>query len=377
MRVKKYTSGTMPEVMNLIRKELGPNAVILSSKEVNSKGFLGLFKKKQIEVFAGLDDQPFETKGTPKKQVKQQHKTPVAPVKEPVSNVDQPVLDEINYLKRLIEKQATSKDEAYPPAYQLMHDHLMDQEMTRTVTEDIIKQVIKYHTDQSLEPTTKSITEQTQLELEKKLKKHSSEGIMFTKRVIQFVGPTGVGKTTTLAKVAAKYMMETHKKVAFITMDTYRIAAIDQLKTYAKILNIPVAVAYSDDDYQRALEEYSTYDLILVDTAGRNFREEKYISDIKKSSELNESIETYLVLSLTAKQKDLFDIQKLFQNLEVKELIFTKLDETTQYGSILAVAEAMDKGIAYITNGQDVPDDLMVPSAGKIARLIVEGYINE
>lgn len=374
MKVKKYTAGTMPEVMNIIRKELGPNAVILSSKEVYSKGFIGLFKKKRIEVFAGLDKQQVEPKTVHTKQVHQQQKTTFD---NDQSKTEQPVLEEINYLKKLIEKQMMSKDETYPPVYQLMFDHLIDQEVTQMLADEIMEKVITYHTSKALEPSRTSIVVQTQIELEDKLKKYSSNGILFTKRIIQFVGPTGVGKTTTLAKVAAKYMMETNKKVALITMDTYRIAAIDQLKTYAKILNVPVAVAYSNVEYQNALQEYTSYDLILVDTAGRNFREEKYISDIKESSELNDSIETYLVLSLTSKQKDLLDIQKQFQDLKIKDLIFTKLDETTQFGSVLSVAQAMDKGIVYITNGQDVPDDLIIPSPKEISKLIIDGYTNE
>ena len=109
------------------------------------------------------------------------------------------------------------------------------------------------------------------------------DGINFNRKIIQFIGPTGVGKTTTLAKVAAQSILEHEKKIAFITADTYRIAAIDQLKTYARILNVPVEVAYSIEDYKNALNKFQDYDIIFVDTAGRNFRDVKYVQRTERS----------------------------------------------------------------------------------------------
>src|SRR5699024_5525665 len=163
------------------------------------------------------------------------------------------------------------------------------------------------------------------------------------------VGPTGVGKTTTIAKVAAKLMLEDTKKIAFITTDTYRIAAIEQLKTYARILNIPVEVAYNVKDYQQALKKLEGYDLILVDTAGRNFRDAKYIRELQENTG-NSEVATYLVLSLTAKPKDLNDIYDQFYQIPLEAVIFTKLDETTQYGSMLNIAVTKEIGIAYVTD---------------------------
>src|SRR5699024_4603876 len=124
------------------------------------------------------------------------------------------------------------------------------------------------------------------------------------------------------------------------------------------------------------LETFSSYDLILVDTAGRNFREDTYIEEMKRNIQLKDNVATYLVLSLTAKPKDLLDIQEQFQTIQVHAIIFTKLDETTQYGSILSIITEMDKPIAYITNGQDVPDDLIKPSTEKIVDLITGDFYN-
>ena len=372
MKVKKYVAGTMPEAMNLIRKDLGPDAVILNSREIKQGGFLGLFQKTKIEVYAILDELTVNTSNKQGPSSSQSRSSTT--LEDGLSGrplADDTVLKEINYLKKLMEQQVSTNEETLPPVYQLMHEHLMNQEVSDTISHDIMMNVMTYLQDNHIEPDRDNIFEQTRLEIESQIKKLSFDGIDYKSKVVNFVGPTGVGKTTTLAKVAAKSMLDHGKSVAFVTTDTYRIAAIEQLKTYADILSVPLEVAYSADEYDQAIDKLSNYDLILVDTPGRNFREDKYISNMKETLSSIDHAETYLVLSLTAKPKDLTDIQKQFQQLPIKEIIFTKLDETTQYGSILTIAKEMDKGIAYLTNGQDVPDDLWQPAPKKITDLIL------
>lgn len=372
MKVKKYVAGTMPEAMNLIRKDLGPDAVILNSREIKQGGFLGLFQKTKIEVYAILDELTVNTSNKQGPSSSQSGSSTT--LEDGLSGrplADDTVLKEINYLKKLMEQQVSTNEETLPPVYQLMHEHLMNQEVSDTISHDIMMNVMTYLQDNHIEPDRDNIFEQTRLEIESQIKKLSFDGIDYKSKVVNFVGPTGVGKTTTLAKLAAKSMLDHGKSVAFVTTDTYRIAAIEQLKTYADILSVPLEVAYSADEYDQAIDKLSDYDLILVDTPGRNFREDKYISNMKETLSSIDHAETYLVLSLTAKPKDLTDIQKQFQQLPIKEIIFTKLDETTQYGSILTIAKEMDKGIAYLTNGQDVPDDLWQPAPKKITDLIL------
>src|SRR5699024_1495429 len=162
--------------------------------------------------------------------------------------------------------------------------------------------------------------------------------------------------TTTLAKVAAKTILEQKKEVAFITMDTYRIAAIDQLKTYARILDVPIEVAYSLDDYKQALQKFQQYDYIFVDTAGRNFRNLQYIQELKKLLTIDERrVETVLTLALTAKFQDIRDIYSQFRHLVLKKLFLQKVDETLTYGSIFNICIGEDKQISHVTNGQNVP----------------------
>ncbi|WP_099158114.1 flagellar biosynthesis protein FlhF [Virgibacillus ndiopensis] len=365
MKVKKYVAPTMPEAMNQIRKELGANAVILNSKEINQGGFLGFFKKRKIEVVAALDPQPHAPKTT------NANKTIIEKQEVSKNNANDNVLHEIKHLKKIIEQQSLQTKHNYKPDYKLVYQHLLDQEMEVDLASQLIDDVVKQHEKKAIEATPNQIFQDVKCQITNKLHKLSFEGVTYAKKIVHFVGPTGVGKTTTIAKVAAKSMLNDQKKVAFITADTYRIAAIEQLKTYARILDVPIEVAYNIEDYKDAVNKFSDYDLILVDTAGRNFREKKYVDELKRSIQFEADIETYLVLSLTAKPKDINDIFNQFQHIPIKELIFTKVDETTQYGSMLNVMLNNNKGIAYLTNGQDVPDDLIQPTPELIGSYLI------
>ncbi len=205
----------------------------------------------------------------------------------------------------------------------------------------------------------------------------SKEEMGFNKKYINIVGPTGVGKTTTLAKVAAETMLNQRKKVAFITTDTYRIAAIDQLKTYAKILNVPIEVAYNLEDFKRAADRFSHYDIVFIDTAGRNFRNEQYVKDLGNIIDFSNDLETYLVLSLTSKQTDMDAIYRQFSTIPIKQVIFTKADETATYGSMINFIQRNQIAPFYITNGQNVPDDIVRATPTNIVNTILGAYNNE
>ncbi|SES75611.1 flagellar biosynthesis protein FlhF [Oceanobacillus limi] len=372
MKVKKYVAPTMPEAMSIVRKELGPDAVILNSKEIQEGGFLGFFKKRKIEVVAALDKNPM-----PEKAKKHAAVAPRKIIKESAAQPDKSsadILDEIKYLKKIMQQQVDNKEYEFDVDYQVVFQHLVDQEVDDELAERIIKEVIENPSYPS--SSGSEIIKAVRSEIEVQLSKLSFNGITYDKRIVQFVGPTGVGKTTTLAKVAAHSMLKDKKKVAFITMDTYRIAAIEQLKTYAKILDVPVEVAYSIEEYKEKVDQFKDYDLILVDTAGRNFRDEKYVKELQENINISDNVETFLVLALTAKPNDIVDIYNSFYHIPINEVIFTKADETRQYGSILNIALTKQVGVAYLTNGQDVPDDLIQPTPEKISNYIVGEFID-
>lgn len=184
-------------------------------------------------------------------------------------------------------------------------------------------------------------------------------GIEDGTKVVYIVGPTGVGKTTTIAKLAADQIFRLRKKVGFITADTYRISAIEQLRTYASILNVPLEVVQSPGDVQRAMQRLQHCDLILMDTAGRNYLNELYVAELHSLLSPTEQSETYLVLSLTSKSRDMKRITEHFSKYGIQKVIFTKLDETESVGPIYNLLHEYPVQVSYVTNGQNVPDDLL------------------
>lgn len=374
MKVKKYTAATMPEAMKQVRKELGTGAVILNSKEVKHKGFLGLFKKSRIEVVAAHDPDPIRPSNNQMIQDKVADTTKTENKQDgSKKDSDNLVLEEIKQLKKMLH-YSTDETSHYPMNYRLVYEGLIAQEVEPILAKQLVDKVMDKASD--LEPENvnyRDIVNTLATVLKTELSGFPYKGIEDTKKIAQFVGPTGVGKTTTIAKIAAKCMLEDQKKVALITSDTYRIAAVEQLRTYAKILDVPMEVAYTADDFRQAFEKYANYDVILVDTAGRNFRDEQYIRQLKETTRPEWEMDTYLVLALTAKAEDITTIYDQFSQIGIKEVVFTKTDETRQYGSFLNISLGKQTGIAYATNGQDVPEDLLKLSPSLISDYIVDG----
>lgn len=365
MKVKKYIAPSMPEAMKKVRQDLGTNAVILQTKEVKRGGFLGLFAKKRIEVVAGLDPNPIRSDESKKETVLGEVEKTISPS---VQRDNEVILSELQQLKQMIHLQSSGKLDSELPEYQLAFRHLVDQEVDEAVAIEIINTIIKSNGKEE-QITYEAVMEAVGEYIEKRIRSFDLSRLT-EKKVIQFIGPTGVGKTTTIAKIAATLMLNNLKKVAFITTDTYRIAAVDQLKTYARILNVPLEVAYSLEEYREAIAKLKDYDVILVDTAGRNFREEKFVDQLEKNSEADTELDTYLVLSLTAKPKDIMDTFDQFHAIPIQAIIFTKIDETTQFGSLINLPLTKGVDIAFLTNGQDVPDDLLIANPKKISQLI-------
>ncbi len=194
------------------------------------------------------------------------------------------------------------------------------------------------------------------------------------RRVIVFIGPTGVGKTTTLAKLAANLVLNEKKKVGLITSDTYRIAAVEQLKTYSEIIGIPLTAIYSPSEIGGAINSYKDKDIILLDTAGRSHKDQYQLMELKSLLKSNIDFEIYLVISATTKFSDCIEIIKSYSFLDDYKLLFTKLDETSTIGVLLNVAYITKKPISYITTGQSVPDDIEIADKDKIINSLIGDY---
>ncbi|MBH9965463.1 flagellar biosynthesis protein FlhF [Bacillus haikouensis] len=383
MKVVKYVAPSMSEAMKKVRSELGEDAVILNSKVTHTGGILGLFKKKMVEVVAAVDPM-VEAEKAEMKKLRHQHKlsksAPDKSVKEKTSIPEDYVQQELKELKNMIAAFTTAKQfEQYDERIRRILTHLQEQGLK----EALLVKAGSYLDDKlKLAKDTTNNVENDLLVWAKQFIKNEiidiqMSGISYKKKYINVIGPTGVGKTTTLAKMAAEAVIDKRMKIGFITTDTYRIAAIEQLKTYAGLLNVPVEVVYKIEDYKKAIDKFTDFDHVFIDTAGRNFREKKYVEDMRKIIDFERDMETFLVLSLTSKETDMKEIIAQFSSIDICRYIFTKLDETSSYGSMMNVIKETQRGIAYITTGQDVPEDISEVNAEEIGRLLLKGFSYE
>ena len=190
-------------------------------------------------------------------------------------------------------------------------------------------------------------------------------------RVVAFIGTTGVGKTTTLAKVAAHFVLEQNLKGALITADTYRISAVEQLKKYAEILGLPVEVVYSAADLRKAIARHRSKDFILVDTAGRSQYNEFQMEELKELLAAHPRMEKHLVISATTKEADAAEIMQRFSACKPDRIIFTKTDETCAVGMVLNLLAGKELPLSFLSNGQSVPDDIIPATADRLAELLL------
>ncbi|WP_044337385.1 flagellar biosynthesis protein FlhF [Rossellomorea aquimaris] len=377
MKVKKYAAPSMNEAMKKVRAELGDDAVILNSKVAYSGGFMGLFKKKLIEVIAAIDPE-IESEKMEMNRMKESNAQFVhpAPSKQKY-DADRSVESELKELKHMISTiQSKNQFQKYPEDVQEILFYLKEHDVSDTTLfqlGDYLEERIKRGFIPG-DNRNEWAKQEVQHFLNAFLKDITSGGMSYKKKYINVIGPTGVGKTTTLAKMAAEAVIEKRMKIAFITTDTYRIAAIEQLKTYAGLLNVPVEVVYKMEDFKKAIDKFRDYDHVFIDTAGRNFRENKYVEDLRGIIDFKHHMETFLVLSLTSKERDMKEIISQFSSIDIDRFIFTKLDETSSYGSMINMMSEVKIGAAYVTIGQDVPEDITEMNIEELGHLLMKGF---
>ncbi|KZE65888.1 hypothetical protein AWM68_05780 [Fictibacillus phosphorivorans] len=372
MKVKKYTAQNLPEAMKLVRADLGSGAVILNTREVQVGGIFGFFTKKKFEIFAGLDqdiDYQQTIKQTNNRVKDHQH----------FSKPDEELTQEIRHLKKMVQTLTiqTKQSETKAPLVEEWETFLKNQELDSLILNELITALSsKFENLEENEANQYDWNTWVTNYLGARMKKSEFSGFHYETKFLNLIGPTGVGKTTTIAKIGAKAVLKDGKRVAFITTDTYRIAAIDQLKTYAEILNIPCEVAYTADDFKKAKERFKDYDLVLVDSAGRNFLNRFYIEELQRIVNFDKDMKNYLVLALTSKYKDMETIYNQFKSLPVHKVIFTKKDETKTLGAMINLPILNGMGIGYVTNGQNVPDDMFEATADELIQMLIKEKTN-
>ena len=385
MKIRRYMGKNAQEAILRVKMDLGNEAVILNTRKVRRKGLLKYFAKPLVEVLAAIDDDYNKKHSDNKAKSSNVKKTPDI---ESVNNEkDEQILELENKIKnienmvdRMYSKTRIKDDK--PPTVEKAEKQPASSKIYDTFMENMLKNEVDYALAQKIIKKAKSIAGDASIDkiasciyniiyemLGKpetiKLKKDNKPTI------VMLVGPTGVGKTTTLAKIAADYSLNNGKEVGFITADTYRIAAVEQLKTYAEILGIPLTVVYSTDDIPEAINLHSDKEIIFIDTAGRSYKNKAHFEELKTIVEAFHSDEVYLVLSATVSMSNCNEIIKNYSFLKDYKLLFTKLDETKVNGIILNSCVHTGKKLSYITNGQNVPDDIETVDVERIIKSIM------
>ncbi len=378
MKIKRYVVTHLREAMPLIRQELGQDAVILNTKKVKVGGIFGLFQKQRLEVLAALDEEKVAKEETEfatllQSEKKRREEAPER-VEEQTPKVDkQPeaetqVLGELKSMKEIMMQMM--ENERLPKQLKPVQAFLEAQEFSQGIRSGVMAELLIKSKSYPGYTKEDAFTWMRQ-EFAKRIKNYPSIRSE-SKKIRCFVGPTGVGKTTTIAKIAGHLLLKERQSVGLITSDTYRIAAVEQLRTYADILGIPMEVVQSTADLEQSLERLSTCDIILMDTAGRNYQQYGYITQLETLLS-GQELSITLMLSLTHRYSDMRLIADNFQSLGVSEVMMTKMDETTVRGPIFNFMEDYNLPITVLTTGQNVPDDLVRTTPEFLLDLVMEG----
>lgn len=427
MIIKKFQANTETEAIMLAKEDLGKDAIVMNIKTIKPKGMFKIFRKTKVEVTAAVDEGNSQEQRQEKKQESRvtsqfnaqiDEKLHPEMKKESEESKEAKELEEkLNSLAMLLEQQIenqkkenqksagnksvreasdsdkeagekeqekkaepskqeeiSEKDSLKNKSIDLIIEQLTGNEVSYTYAKQIMDEITSSGNIRTLEDMLSMVYQKIILKIGE-MKPISFNEDDKKPKVIFFVGPTGVGKTTTIAKLSSKLLLEEKKKIVIFTSDTYRIAAVEQIKTYANILSIPVEVVYEKKDLDTLLSKYKDYDYLLMDTAGRSHKNKEQVDDLKNLFDAfsEYSMMTYLVLSATTKYKDLKKITALYEDITDCNLIFTKLDETDAIGNILNIKLDTGRPLSYVSYGQNVPDDIEVMNPQIIAKQVLGG----
>ncbi len=377
MEIKTYRAKTMQQALNLVRANLGPEATVLHTRELNG-GLLGrLLLGRQYEIAASVASAP----------VSQETPTPIAqptampPAALPIeqdyramyrNDFRQHMGEELDELKALAaqlqEEGPTSSHREMPEALFRVYTDMIESDLEEAVAREFVERI-----ESRVEPTDPIALRaelvrllEAELQVTGPIRADGNR-----RRLVALVGPTGVGKTTTIAKLAANYRLRENKRVGLVTVDTYRIAAVEQLRTYADIIDLPMEVVSTPREMREAADRMSDLDLVLMDTAGRSPRDEVRIQELKSMLAEAQPDEVHLVLSATGSSRSLISTAQQFSAVGTTAMVITKLDEAMGLGNLLSLTRSCSLPISYLTDGQNVPDDIQTAESQKLAQLIL------
>ena len=410
MELKKFVAPTMAECLTRVKTELGTAAVILSTRTVQERRLLGLLRKEHVEITAGkgLRTMPRRRPGVNPPPAAQQAqgllnavgqlglKSGVRPDAATTSTtpgrdlLNTPaaasaaylgVTQEIGDLKKLVadltrhvrHSKAADVPEIAFDAYTALRGQQVCDDLAREVCHAAVESA-----GEGAKKDAAAMNRLVQAEVERRLPvsgpiKRTAKG---RPQIVALIGPTGVGKTTTIAKLAANLKLRENQRVGLITIDTYRIAAIDQLRKYAEIINAPLCVVSNPNEIRDAVARMGDLDYVLIDTAGRSPKDAPKLKELKAFLDAATPDEVHLVLSTTCGVESTRLALERFSGVRADRLIFTKLDEAAEVGLVLNVCSCTKLPLSYVTNGQDVPNDIEAASSAKLAKALTEPSSN-
>ena len=382
MELRKFTAPTMGECLNNVKRELGTSAVILSTRSVQTRRLLGLLKSEHVEITAGRG---LRVNVPAKKAAKYESPPagtygPTGERAKPRDLLDTPggtgaavlgMKDEVGQLKSLVveltEQVRNSRAADLPPAWAKVHGRLIDQQVGPTVAREIVDAARESGEDDPEKAVRAEIVRRLPVAPPVPKKPRGSRP-----HVTALIGPTGVGKTTTVAKLAADLKLREGARVALITIDTYRIAAIDQLRKYAQIIDAPLQVVGSPREVADAIARVADHDHVLIDTAGRSPRDAEKLKELREFLDAAKPDETHLVLSAVCGREAMLLASRRFAGVRADRLVLTKLDEAAAVGPVLDVVADRPLPLSYVTTGQDVPDDIERADPAKLAAGLID-----
>jgi flagellar biosynthesis protein FlhF len=393
MQLQTFQGSSMAEAMARVKTALGSEAVILHTRTVQHRRWLGLRRVELFEITAGrgINVRSPVKRSTPERPVPNPRRPiPETPASQSPRANAQTLLQtpavqnaalmgltqEVTTLKSMVKDLVSEVRHTKTPGvpeelfdqYLSLVENLVADELAVEITKALQKQLRP-----ELLSDPKVVREKLAEHIEKLIP--AAGPIQRTKsvgpHVVALIGPTGVGKTTTIAKLAANLKLREKRRIGLITIDTFRIAAIDQLKKYADILGAPLRVVGTPEEMPNAIASMSDCEFVLIDTAGRSPNDTMKLNELKRFLEFAEPDEVHLVLSTTASEGCVNLAMEKFSEVRVDKLIFTKLDEAAQLGVVLNVVRKINKGLAYVTTGQEVPNDIEVGHGKRLARMIL------
>ena len=372
MQIRKFRATNLKDAMNEMKTSLGPEAIVLSTQVIEADPQLGM--KKIFEITGGVDDELIENieQVADDENELLNFEKEIAKLKDKIYRKKQKTVAPKKEKAQLKQKKVTknSNKKLYADLVDILNHHDVHERIIST----IVSQLYKYSAlldeknfDSYVVSTIASMIPTSNFEIIKQKRP----------KVVSLVGPTGVGKTTCIAKLSVISKILHNLNVGLISIDTYRLGALDQLKIFADISDIEFHVAYEPSDVPKFISKMKKKDLIFIDTVGRSQNKTEQLRGINDFLRAAKVDETYLVLSATSMSKNMIDVAQKFRILKYDGIVITKLDEAVTFGNILNMSVSINMPIKYLTNGQIIPDDIIAGDSEFIANMIYSGKITQ